>query len=97
MPRDVGAVGSAGEAGMMIETREVLADAYIQSRKRGRMLSHAVEVDRDKFAVAVLCQRVDVHSLADRCASDPHAEPSCEACQRALRRLARWGRGRAQA
>lgn len=69
-----------------IETREVLAAAYLGPNKtRGRMLSHAVVVDSDKRVLGVLCRRVSALSLADRHASDPSAPPTCEYCQRKIR------------
>jgi hypothetical protein len=71
-----------------IESRDVLAGAYLPNA-RGRMLSHAVVVDSDCRVIEVLCRRVDVDNLADRNASDPHAEPSCSACQRAKRKAQR--------
>lgn len=71
----------------MIETREVLAGAYLGPNKgRGRMLSHAVVVNGDRYAVDVLCRRVALDSLADRNASDPTATPTCERCIRALKK-----------
>lgn len=76
-----------------IETREVLADAYGRRNnfkgRTKRMLSHAVEVNTEGFATAVLCKRVTLDNLADRGASDPGAPPTCEACQRALARRLR--------
>lgn len=69
----------------MIETREVLAGAYLARRPR-MMHSHAVEVI-DGAIVRVLCRRVALDSLADRHASDPAAPPSCRACQRAAAKL----------
>ncbi len=59
------------------ETRAVLADAY---QNRGPMLTHAVRLDADGNEVDALCGRVQVDSLADRFASDPHAPPTCPRC-----------------
>jgi hypothetical protein len=72
-----------------IETREVLAGAYVRGGAKDRMLSHAVEVDANDFAIRVLCHRVQLESLADRYASDPHAPPTCSICRRRVETLAR--------
>lgn len=68
-----------------IETREVLAAAYLGPNKR-RMLSHAVKVDfyGGEF---VLCGSVMTSSLADANAGDPTAPPTCPKCQSRLRTL----------
>lgn len=72
--------------GKRIQTRAVLAAAYLGPNKaRGRMLSHAVEVDEEQHAIRVLCTRVVLESLADRYASDPDAEPTCAPCRRQWR------------
>lgn len=78
-------------ADLIIETREVLGDAYLGPNKRsGRMLSHACEVDAPKGEViTVLCGRVSPLSMADYYAGDATATPTCERCQRALRRRER--------
>ncbi len=81
--------GGAGREGdeVSIETREVLAACYLgPNKRRGRMLSHAVVVDRDKRVVEVLCRRVSELSIADREASDPTATPTCAYCLRALKK-----------
>lgn len=72
---------------MNIESRAVLAGAYTSNR--GRMLIHAVRVDDTGLELSVLCDRVSLDSLADRHASDPNAPPTCPACLRAARLLAR--------
>jgi hypothetical protein len=69
---------------MPIETREVLAGNYITGLRNRRLLSHAVEVSPQGHIVRVLCARVPPASLSDRNASDPHALPTCERCQRKL-------------
>jgi hypothetical protein len=66
-----------------IETRAVLAGAYL-NRDPQRMLRHVVRVDADGVAYAVLCDRVDLDSLADRFAGDPDAAPTCPTCLRRL-------------
>ncbi len=72
-----------------IETREVLAGAYLGPNKsRGRMLSHAAVVTEDGCLVSVLCRRVSVDSLADAKAQDILLPPTCDYCGRALRRKA---------
>lgn len=80
---------------MKIETREVLADAYLGPNKRSRngngqysrMLSHACEIGARGEVVRVLCGRVSRLSMADRFASDVSAAPTCEHCQSKLRRV----------
>ena len=80
---------------MTIETREVLADAYLGPNKRrrnsngeeSRMLSHACEIDARGEVLRVLCGRVSRLSMADRFASDASAVPTCEHCQSRLRRV----------
>lgn len=67
---------------MKIETREVLAGAYVGHAKR--MLSHAVVVDDAGRDIQVLCARVELDNLADCYASDPAAEPTCQICRRKL-------------
>jgi hypothetical protein len=65
---------------MKLETRGVLAGVYPR-RYAGSMLTHAVEVNADGYAVRVLCRRVQVDSLADG-GRDPQAPPTCYACLR---------------
>lgn len=52
---------TGSEATMMLESREVLADAYARKRHY-RMLSHAVELDTDGRELRVLCRRVKLDS-----------------------------------
>jgi len=68
-----------------IETRAVLADAYPRGRRPPSLLTHAVEVTPEGDVARVLCGRVTVDHLADSCASDPAADPTCPRCRRALR------------
>jgi hypothetical protein len=70
-----------------METRAVLAGAYLRVRSWRSYLTHAVEVNEAGVEVKVLCDRVQLDSLADRCASDPTAPPTCPACLRRLGRL----------
>jgi hypothetical protein len=70
-----------------IETRAVLAGAYRGRAATGAMLRHAVRVDADGHAVAVLCTRVALDNLADRHAGDPLAAPTCAVCLQAARAL----------
>lgn len=69
---------------MRVETREVLADAYLGGVRVGNMLSHAVVVDDAGHETEVLCDRVKLDNLADCYASDPAAEPTCQICRRRL-------------
>lgn len=71
---------------MPIETRDVLAGAYLHGRRSGSMLRHAVEVDARGEVVRVLCGRVAIDHLADQFASDPKADPTCPRCQSALKK-----------
>lgn len=67
-----------------IETREVLADAYV--RRHTAMLSHAVYVNWDGIALNPLCNRVKVDNIADRNTGiDLRSEPTCKACRRSWR------------
>lgn len=69
------------------ETREVLAGAYPGFRPNTRMLSHCAVVDEGGALVSVLCNRVDVNSLADRHAGESvTAAPTCKSCASKLRR-----------
>lgn len=70
---------------MKIETREVLADAYLGGSRR-TMLSHAVEVDEAGKEIRVLCDRVKLDSLADHYAQDTTRLPTCGACRRLVQR-----------
>jgi hypothetical protein len=72
----------------IIESREVLAAAYAVGQ-RGRLLRHAVFVNRNRYVVEVLCRRVNVDNLADRNAGDPMEFPTCRACLRAVARIER--------
>lgn len=71
-----------------IETRAVLAGAY-KGGAAARLLRHVVRIDADGNAIAVLCRRVDLDSLADRFAGDPLARPTCPECLRLLPGLAK--------
>lgn len=68
------------------ETRAALAAAYHKSRHPGRrMLTHAVGIT-EQGGEWVLCGRVALGSLADPCATDRTAAPTCEVCLRRLRK-----------
>ena len=64
----------------MIETREVLAAAYLGPNKGRTMLSHAVQLDNIDRPLRVLCGRVSLSSLADHCAQDTTQPPTCRRC-----------------
>lgn len=73
---------------MLIETREVLAGAYPNTRRsEGRsMLSHACVVAKPGDEVLiVLCGRVMPGSMADVYASDASAMPTCKTCRAKLK------------
>lgn len=71
----------------MIETREVLADAY---RGRSRtLLSHAVELTAAGDVVRVLCGRVALDSVADHYAQDTTLPPTCRRCAARAKRTPR--------
>jgi hypothetical protein len=59
----------------MIETRAVLAGAYVQDSPT-TTLTHAY----DPVADRVLCRRVRGKSLADACATDTEEPPTCSIC-----------------
>lgn len=69
---------------MTLETRELLADTRGYSRHMAArtMLSHAVEIDDEGREVRVLCGRVKLENLADPCAGDANARPTCGVCAR---------------
>lgn len=64
-----------------LETREVLAAAYLGPNKGRTMLSHSVECSDDGMVIRVLCDRVSRLSIADRYAQDIAAEPTCRHCR----------------
>ena len=70
---------SGGERSVSYETRAVLAGAYLPGNRRST-LTHAVEVDDEGRVLRVMCRVVKLESLADRCAHDPGATPTCERC-----------------
>jgi len=70
-----------------VETRAVLAGAYVN--RDGATLTHAVEVDGDRWPTRVLCGRAKVDNLADEGAGDCFAAPTCPLCVKKLARLAR--------
>lgn len=63
-----------------LETREVLAAAYLGPNKGSSMLSHSVEVGSSGSIIRVLCDRVSPLSIADAGAADILAEPTCKSC-----------------
>lgn len=67
---------------LRVESREVLAGAYVSRVSRGEMLVHAVVVSAAGIETRVLCNRVALYNLADPCASDPQAPVTCPACRR---------------
>ncbi len=71
-----------------IETREVLAWAYLRTRKKWqRLLTHAVLME-DGRAVRVLCRRVRLDSIAgSNAGNDVNAEPTCTTCRRRKGRM----------
>jgi hypothetical protein len=72
-----------------IETREVLASAYV--RRGQRMLTHAVIADSQMGDIAVMCRRVSIYNLAGRSASDPKAAVTCRSCCAAIERARKKG------
>jgi hypothetical protein len=62
------------------ETRAVLAAAY--RRQESTMLTHTVKIDTYESEVGPLCRRVYLDSLADPCADDPSAPPTCPVCRK---------------
>jgi hypothetical protein len=78
------------------ETREVLADAYVPARTQRearitKMHTHTAAIGDDGRATPI-CNRVQAENLADAGsldAADRDAPPTCPACQRRLRALAR--------
>lgn len=66
------------------QTRAVLAGAY-KSRVK-TTLTHAAELNEAGREIAVLCGRVKVESLADECATDPFALPTCRVCRSRVQR-----------
>ena len=69
---------------MRVETREVLAGAYVTRRIRRTMLSHSVEVDDHGVERRVLC-RVRLDSIADAGGLDVggrQTRPTCPVCLR---------------
>jgi hypothetical protein len=68
------------------ETRAVLAGAYLSGSRT--LLTHTVELDANGFEIRVLCNRVQLDSLADPYAlseTDRKAQPTCKTC---LKRMA---------
>lgn len=67
----------------MIETREVLAGAYLRSDDRRAFLSHAVEVEGIR-PVRVLCGRVKPDNICDASAAPESIDtlPTCPVCAR---------------
>lgn len=74
---------------MPIQTREVLAAAYLGPNKGRTMLSHAVEVSAEGAIIQVLCGRVSELSIADEYAQDITKAPTCKPCQAKLKKLRR--------
>lgn len=73
---------------MKIETREVLAVAYVQGATNRPMLTHAVLVDKHGNDVDVMCRRVKFENLAGRFACDPNDPVTCKACVVAVKKAA---------
>jgi hypothetical protein len=65
----------------------VLAGAYGNFSKGKPMLRHAVLVDEDGNLIRVLCNKVNLDSLADIHAGNPMDAPTCETCKRRLGRI----------
>lgn len=80
---------------MTYETREVLAACYLGPNKGPhtgrRMLTHAIELDDHGAEVRVLCDRVELSSIADAGANvGHHADvPTCKPCAARLLRILR--------
>lgn len=68
---------------MIIETREVLAGAYLRIDDRRRFLSHAVEIV-DGIPARVFCGRVNPENICDASAAPDsiHNVPTCATCAR---------------
>jgi hypothetical protein len=64
-----------------LETREVLADAYLGPNKGRTMLSHSCEIGASGVLIRVLCDRVSPLSIAARHAQDTTLEPTCKTCR----------------
>jgi hypothetical protein len=64
-----------------LETREVLAEAYLGPNKGRTMLSHSCEIGASGMLIRVLCGRVSPLSIADKFAQDIALEPTCKVCQ----------------
>lgn len=67
---------------MKIETRAVLGAAYLSSPSA--KLTHAAEIDEAGAITRVLCGRVNPEHLADPCAADTGAMPTCPRCLASL-------------
>ena len=63
-----------------VESREVLADAHVH--RRNRYLRHAIYIGAGGQELGVVCNRVQLDSLADRNAGDPYEPPTCVYCAR---------------
>lgn len=72
---------------MRLETREVLAAAYLGPNKGRTMLSHSVEIGERGSIIRVLCDRVSPLSIADHYAQDTTLPPTCKTC---LSRSKKW-------
>jgi hypothetical protein len=78
------------------ETREVLADAYVPARTQRdaritKMHTHTAAIADDGSATPI-CGRVQADNLADAGSltrTEREEPPTCPACQRRLRTLAR--------
>lgn len=78
---------NAMEGKPLLETREVLATAYLGPNKGASMLSHSVEVGASGSVIRALCDRVSPLSIADAGAQDITADPTCKTC---LARRKKW-------
>lgn len=62
------------------ETRAVLASAYKKNHPLS-FLTHEVVVSDAGRIERVLCGRAKIESIADPCASDVNAAPTCPRCK----------------
>jgi hypothetical protein len=70
-----------GGAEVKLETREVLAAAYLGPNKGRTMLTHSVEIGERGSVIRALCRRVSPLSIADHHAQDTTLEPTCPNCR----------------
>jgi hypothetical protein len=67
-----------------IETREVLASAYLSGRRSHTYLTHSVVADDRGNEIRVLCNRVNLMRVADHLSNPAglNEPPTCKMCLR---------------